>query len=223
MTSSVSLAAAFLAGLVSFISPCVLPIVPGYLSFISGVNVAQFKERGRPPRPRPAGRPHQPRLRAGLLHGLRGPRRGGDARRLAAAGAQADARDDRRGDHHRPGAPHRRDLQDPVAARGEAGERAEPPAGPRRRLRRRARLRLRLDALHRPHPGRHPPLRVAAGDGDAGRRAALGLLGRPRHPVPALGARGQLVLQGRRRRCAGRCASSRSPPGCCWSASACCS
>src|SRR5512134_2221512 len=48
MSSSVSLAAAFLAGLVSFISPCVLPIVPGYLSFISGVNVAQFKGGGAP-------------------------------------------------------------------------------------------------------------------------------------------------------------------------------
>jgi cytochrome c-type biogenesis protein len=43
MTSTVSLAAAFAAGLFSFVSPCVLPIVPGYLSFISGVNVAQFK------------------------------------------------------------------------------------------------------------------------------------------------------------------------------------
>jgi cytochrome c-type biogenesis protein len=48
MSSTVSLAAAFVAGLVSFISPCVLPIVPGYLSFISGVNVAQFKEGGAP-------------------------------------------------------------------------------------------------------------------------------------------------------------------------------
>jgi len=48
MSSSVSLAAAFLAGLVSFISPCVLPIVPGYLSFISGVNVAQFKGGNAP-------------------------------------------------------------------------------------------------------------------------------------------------------------------------------
>src|SRR4029450_9454381 len=27
----------------SFISPCVLPIVPGYLSFISGANMAQLK------------------------------------------------------------------------------------------------------------------------------------------------------------------------------------
>jgi cytochrome c-type biogenesis protein len=48
MTSSVSLAAAFLAGLFSFVSPCVLPIVPGYLSFISGVNVAQFKGGAAP-------------------------------------------------------------------------------------------------------------------------------------------------------------------------------
>lgn len=43
MHSSVSLFGAFGAGVLSFISPCVLPIVPGYLSFISGVNVAQLK------------------------------------------------------------------------------------------------------------------------------------------------------------------------------------
>ncbi len=48
MNSSVSIAAAFLAGLVSFVSPCVLPIVPGYLSFISGVNVSQFRDDGAP-------------------------------------------------------------------------------------------------------------------------------------------------------------------------------
>jgi cytochrome c-type biogenesis protein len=43
MNESVSLAAAVVAGLVSFISPCVLPIVPGYLSFISGVNLSQLR------------------------------------------------------------------------------------------------------------------------------------------------------------------------------------
>ncbi len=31
--------AAFAAGFLSFISPCVLPLVPGYLSAVSGVNV----------------------------------------------------------------------------------------------------------------------------------------------------------------------------------------
>lgn len=48
MGSSVSLFTAFVAGILSFISPCVLPIVPGYLSFISGVNVAELKEGEKP-------------------------------------------------------------------------------------------------------------------------------------------------------------------------------
>ena len=48
MNESVSLAAAVAAGLVSFISPCVLPIVPGYLSFISGVNMSQLRDGDAP-------------------------------------------------------------------------------------------------------------------------------------------------------------------------------
>ena len=44
--SNVSLVAAFGAGVLSFISPCVLPLVPGYLSFISGVSLDQM--RGTP-------------------------------------------------------------------------------------------------------------------------------------------------------------------------------
>jgi cytochrome c-type biogenesis protein len=35
--------AAFLAGLISFLSPCVLPLVPGYVSLISGVGVEDLK------------------------------------------------------------------------------------------------------------------------------------------------------------------------------------
>ncbi|MFY9659954.1 MAG: cytochrome c biogenesis protein CcdA [Terriglobales bacterium] len=35
--------AAFVAGLISFLSPCVLPLVPGYVSLISGVGVEQLK------------------------------------------------------------------------------------------------------------------------------------------------------------------------------------
>jgi cytochrome c-type biogenesis protein len=46
--TSIGLFTAFAAGLASFISPCVLPIVPGYLSFISGVNVAQLKGEEAP-------------------------------------------------------------------------------------------------------------------------------------------------------------------------------
>jgi cytochrome c-type biogenesis protein len=40
--------AAFAVGFVSFISPCVLPLVPGYLSAISGISFADLREgRGR--------------------------------------------------------------------------------------------------------------------------------------------------------------------------------
>ncbi len=41
---STTVFAAFGAGFLSFISPCVLPLVPGYLSAISGVNFADIKE-----------------------------------------------------------------------------------------------------------------------------------------------------------------------------------
>ncbi len=43
MTSLPLPLAAFLAGLVSFLSPCVLPLVPGYVSLISGVGVEELK------------------------------------------------------------------------------------------------------------------------------------------------------------------------------------
>jgi cytochrome c-type biogenesis protein len=38
-------AAAFVAGLISFLSPCVLPLVPGYVSLISGVGVEELKSQ----------------------------------------------------------------------------------------------------------------------------------------------------------------------------------
>jgi cytochrome c-type biogenesis protein len=40
----ISVFGVFLAGLVSFLSPCVLPLVPGYVSMLSGVGVEQLKE-----------------------------------------------------------------------------------------------------------------------------------------------------------------------------------
>jgi cytochrome c-type biogenesis protein len=36
---------AFVAGLFSFLSPCVLPLVPGYVSLISGASVDELKDR----------------------------------------------------------------------------------------------------------------------------------------------------------------------------------
>src|SRR5436305_9774220 len=37
--------AAFVAGLISFLSPCVLPLVPGYVSMISGAGVDELQEQ----------------------------------------------------------------------------------------------------------------------------------------------------------------------------------
>jgi cytochrome c-type biogenesis protein len=44
----VSLAGAFLAGLVSFLSPCVLPLVPGYISMLSGVGMEELRKGEAP-------------------------------------------------------------------------------------------------------------------------------------------------------------------------------
>lgn len=43
METDVTLITAFLFGILSFISPCVLPIVPGYLSFISGISFEEMQ------------------------------------------------------------------------------------------------------------------------------------------------------------------------------------
>jgi cytochrome c-type biogenesis protein len=43
MGSSAGFLAAFAAGMVSFLSPCVLPLVPGYVSFMTGVAPAELE------------------------------------------------------------------------------------------------------------------------------------------------------------------------------------
>ncbi|PIR15709.1 MAG: cytochrome C biogenesis protein, partial [Elusimicrobia bacterium CG11_big_fil_rev_8_21_14_0_20_64_6] len=39
--SEVGVGMAFVAGVVSFLSPCVLPLVPGYVSFMSGLSAEE--------------------------------------------------------------------------------------------------------------------------------------------------------------------------------------
>ena len=48
MSGSAGLAAAFVAGLVSFLSPCILPLIPAYLSFMTGLTSAELSAAGRP-------------------------------------------------------------------------------------------------------------------------------------------------------------------------------
>jgi len=43
VSSNVTLIAAFVAGFLSFISPCVLPLIPGYVSFVSGVSLEDMR------------------------------------------------------------------------------------------------------------------------------------------------------------------------------------
>jgi cytochrome c-type biogenesis protein len=44
MAEQISLFAAFFAGILSFLSPCVLPLVPAYISFMSGVSVDELQK-----------------------------------------------------------------------------------------------------------------------------------------------------------------------------------
>ena len=46
--TDVSLVGAFLAGLVSFLSPCVLPLVPGYISMLSGICMEELRKGEAP-------------------------------------------------------------------------------------------------------------------------------------------------------------------------------
>src|SRR3989337_2092069 len=88
----VTVLAAFAVGFVSFISPCVLPLVPGYLSAVSGVSLTDIREGERT-------------LRGGfrpVVHGrLRRPGHDRHESRLGAPGRTRDARQGRRRRDHR--------------------------------------------------------------------------------------------------------------------------
>jgi len=47
VSGSVGFAAAFVAGLLSFLSPCVLPLIPAYLSFMTGLTTAELSGEKR--------------------------------------------------------------------------------------------------------------------------------------------------------------------------------
>lgn len=57
---SVGIVVAFSAGVLSFLSPCVLPLVPSYVSFITGMSLEQLTGR-------PTGRPKGTLLHASLF------------------------------------------------------------------------------------------------------------------------------------------------------------
>jgi cytochrome c-type biogenesis protein len=58
---------ALAAGVLSFLSPCVLPIVPPYLAYMGGISMAEFTGAGHAPQ---AGAAAGLVLRAGPVHGV---------------------------------------------------------------------------------------------------------------------------------------------------------
>ena len=75
---------AFGAGMLSFVSPCVLPLVPGYVSMVSGLSAVEL-EAIRPSRPGPAGVAVDGRVPVGV-------RAGGAEGEVAALGAPPGGR-----------------------------------------------------------------------------------------------------------------------------------
>jgi cytochrome c-type biogenesis protein len=45
-SANITIGIAFVAGILSFLSPCVLPLVPGYISLMSGVSIDRLKDGG---------------------------------------------------------------------------------------------------------------------------------------------------------------------------------
>ena len=44
-SATIGFVTAFLAGVISFLSPCVLPLVPGYLSYVAGTSLEELRDR----------------------------------------------------------------------------------------------------------------------------------------------------------------------------------
>ena len=49
ITADVTFGGAFLAGLISFVSPCVLPLVPPYLGYLAGASIEEMTGSGQTP------------------------------------------------------------------------------------------------------------------------------------------------------------------------------
>ena len=168
---------AFLAGLVSVITPCVLPLVPGYLSAVSAVEVDRLGERGVGRRIVVASMPVHRRLHRRLRPARRRRGRGRQRRR------QDDADEDRRVRARRARARVRRPAA-VARARGRARAAAARAAA---RLGGAARRRVRgvRGAVHRHGARVDPRPRVGLGHDRARRRPAARLLARPRRGVRA--------------------------------------
>ena len=171
MNGNVPILTALIAGLISFLSPCVLPLVPPYLVFLTGASLERF-ENAEPER-----RVRRETVLAAALFVL------GFSTVFVALGASASVvgaliraysgplvdRRRRRHHHHGPALPRHHADRATAPAEAAGGRRAGGAVG---RLCDRPRLRFRLDAVHRADPRRHPGGRGLRADGDQGRGPA---------------------------------------------------
>ncbi len=104
MHGDVSYLAALIAGLVSFLSPCVLPLVPPYLVYLAGTSLERFADREPAPQVKRETVHRGGAVRARLFHRVRVTRRQRQRHRLADPRLFGTAGDDRRRSdrHHGP-------------------------------------------------------------------------------------------------------------------------
>ncbi len=188
--TNVTIFAALLAGMLSFLSPCVLPLVPPYLVYLTGTSLERFADAETKPR---AGRQT---IAAALLFVL------GFSTVFVALGASASVdrrgaarlfgrtRDRRRHRHHHHGSALPRPYADRLADAREAA-RSRKAGRPVGRLSDGACLCARLDAVHRPDPRRDPGRRGVGSDRGEGRRHACGLFARAGRAVHRRGVGGR--------------------------------
>ncbi len=171
MAADVTIFAALLAGLVSFLSPCVLPLVPPYLVYLAGTSLERLAEAEPAPQVRRDTVMAAAPVRGRVLDSVRRARRKRKRDRRTDTPIFERARHRRRHRHHRHG---------PALSRAHA-DRFLAPAGTDRgakagralgRLCDGARLRARLDTVHRADPGGDPGGRGVQGHRRQGRGPA---------------------------------------------------
>jgi cytochrome c-type biogenesis protein len=178
--NNVPVSAALVAGILSFLSPCVLPLVPPYMIYLTGATIEHVAND------EPVGSSKRSVMISALLFVL------GFSTVFVALGATASpavhaaALDPRRRHHHCHGAAF------PGADADRLFDAGGPPVHPptRRvvwRLCEGARLWLRLDAMHRPDPCGNPVAGGSDGNGCKRGRSGLSVFHRSRNSLSGSG------------------------------------
>ena len=191
MASDVSILAALVAGIISFLSPCVLPLVPPYLVYLTGATVEHVAAGEPPAVSRRAVMGAACMFVHRLHHRVRGARRQRQHRRRAGARLVGGAGDRRRHRHHRHGPAFPRPHAHRPSDARRAARHAAKPVG----LWGAYAMGLAFAFGWTPciGPILAAILAVAASEAtvDQGRGPAGGLFGRARHSVPAGRFRGE--------------------------------